>query len=229
MFYYTQWNYTSTDAASFARLERRRRFVLGKLLNLVPPSQLQAHDTLTTYLRQRNFSEDYVAVHSRGMDGECTWRVGPNLTDDECSMHPSYIQDLLRPHYANLSNIPIVVISDMQMIQTLLRLKQDPELGPNVIIAALDLPDIKRSLVSDMMMAVKSKVFIGPRVSSMTVIIGQMRVALGADTQTNKVFVRESTSASVASGAEKYEVCGDCIFYCNSTTSNICGFKAIYA
>ena len=239
MFYYMQQNYqqnssivTAKESRPFDRLEQRRRYVLGILLKLVPPPHWEAYEALIAYIRQQNLPEDYVVVHSRGLDGQCQWRVGPDLADDECHMRPSYIRELLRAHYTDPTMQPtIVVISDMQQKEHLIRLKQDPELGPNVIIPAVDLPRVKHSLVGDMMIAAKSKVFIGPRVSSMSVIIGQMRAALGADLQTNKIFVRESTSAasSAVTGDSKYDICGNCIFYCNNTDNSICGFRPINA
>lgn len=239
MFYYTQHNYqhcssivTAKESCPFERLEQRRRYVLGILLELVPAHHWEAYEALITYIRQHNLPEAYIVIHSRGLDGQCQWRVGPDLADDECHMRPSYIRELLLPHYTDPSSLPtIVVISDMQQKEHLIRLKQDPELGPNVIIPAVDLPHVKRSLVSDMMMAAKSKIFIGPRVSSMSVIIGQMRATLGADLQTNKIFVRESmpTASSMVTGDSKYDICGKCIFYCDNTASRFCGFRPIYA
>ena len=66
----------------------------------------------------------------------------------------------------------------------------------------------------------------------MSVIIGQMRVALGADLETNKIFVRESVASTSTAltivDDNKYDVCGKCVFYCNTTATSICGFQPIH-
>jgi len=128
--------------------------------------------------------------------------------------------------------MPIVIISDMQQKQTIQRLVNDPEIGPNVIVPAFDLPNAQRTLVSDMILAAKSSIFVGPRVSSMTVIIGQMRAAQGASLETNKIFVRKTNSSTILSSftvVGDYEICGECIFYCNVTATDMCGHKPVYA
>ena len=76
----------------------------------------------------------------------------------------------------------------------------------------------ERTMLSDMMIAAHSDIFVGVRISSMACIIGQMRVALGHDPQTNFIYVDEDL-----------HICGECIFFCNETVTNLCGKNIVYA
>jgi hypothetical protein len=81
-------------------------------------------------------------------------------------------------------------------------------------------------VVDDMMLATMSDYFIGPRVSSMSLMIGMMRVAaMGADPQTNLIFVKERVSIFGFLGPVQYTVCRHCVFYCDPTISDICGAR----
>jgi len=216
-----------------SRLKERRVSVLGRLLSLVPSTKLDGYERVMHQIRQRNLGETYVTIHVRALDGQCKARVGPHIIPHECFMHPVYIKTLLTPHFgSDLHRVPIVIISDMQMQFALKMLQEDPDIGPNVIIPQLGFQSTmttRQSVVSDMMIAARSHVFIGPRVSSMTVIIGQMRVALGADPATNLIYLKQQNTPHEEEEEDVFDVCGDCVFFCNQTEPGICGVRPIYA
>jgi hypothetical protein len=228
-YYYTR---QYIDPSTAIRLEHRRRLILRKIFSHISVSNLQTLETLQEHLQKRSMGNNYVAIHIRTLDGQCARRVGPKLPKDECKMDPSYIKALLRPHYEDLSQVPIVIISDMQSPAIPERLKADPEIGPNVIVPVWDFPanfkSWKSRVQDDMAVAINSKFFIGPRGSSMTVMIGLARVALGADLLSNLIYV-EAKKSPVEEAQESYEICEKCIFHCNKTISDICGEYPIYA
>lgn len=227
-YYYSKKNLQSL---SLARIARRRKMILRKLISIMPKKQFQRFDMLTTYLKEQGLGGKYVTVHLRSLDGQCGQRVGRRLPSDECTMNPAYIKRLLEPHYTNVSQVPIVVIHDNKSNLYLRYLMQDPAIGPNIIVPAhpswnFSVPKAS-SVVQDMMIAARSEFFIGPRVSSMSVMIGMMRVAMGANPDTNLVYVRERKPFLFNAS---WEVCGECIFFCNSKVhSRMCGASPIYA
>lgn len=224
-FYYSRDN---KDLISPSLLKIRRKLILEKLLSMLPNNRFERYNMLQTHLKERGLGENYAAIHLRSLDGQCVQRVGSKLSPEECDMEPTYIKRLLRPRYTNLSQVPIVVISDMQRKQPLQKLVSDPEIGGNVIVTSWNFPPAPTAtaIVQDMMIAAKGDFFLGPRVSSMTVMIGIMRVAMGARPQTNLVYVREKRPLFSDSS---FEVCEDCIFYCNGQENDICGKSPVYA
>ena len=135
-------------------------------------------------------------------------------------------------------NIPVVFISDGQRREVLSHLQQDPDLGHRLIVPKTTLSSNNKNiggydqLWSDTFLALKSAAFVGPRVSTMSTMIGMARVLLGADPSTNYIHVirRELPPASpdVASMKNQlehpiFDICTDCIFYCNVTKSALCG------
>jgi hypothetical protein len=228
-YYYSRDN---LDSITPSKLARRRKLILRKLISLVPDNRLDKLNHLKNYLKKRGLGGRYVTIHKRHLEGQCRDRVGPNLVPYECDMDPSYIKDLLRPYYGlNLSRVPIVVISDMQQIEPLEKLLSDPEIGSNVIISSSAFPRSSPAtdVIQDMMVAIHSDFLIGPRVSSMTLMIGMMRVAMGAHPRTNLVYVREKKEKRfLVFEKSSFEVCGDCIFFCDGRNNTICGKSTVY-
>jgi hypothetical protein len=118
------------------------------------------------------------------------------------------------------------VISDMQNRTIIDDLLNDSEIGRHVIAPALDSKFKKTDVASDFVIAAMSDIFVGTRVSSMAVMIGVTRVVLGADPQSNYVYVKQRPSNSTN---QQFEVCGECVFFCNGTESTLCGNGEIHA
>ena len=200
--------------------QKRRRLTLWKtLLDNVSASNLEAHTTIVEQIQTMSGTgglsllnnDTYLAIHVRSLEGSCTGALGDLVPADECGMSPTYIKRILRSR-SLLGRMPVVVISDMQTPDTIAALENDEEIGKMVIVSR------ERTMLSDMMIAAHSDIFVGVRISSMACIIGQMRVALGHDPQTNFIYVDEDL-----------HICGECIFFCNETVTNICGKNIVYA
>jgi hypothetical protein len=109
-------------------------------------------------------------------------------------MDPEYVQSVLALN--NLSNTTrILVLTDHQDEQSLMRLEQYFENRTHVS---------NGSVVEDML----ADLFMGTRVSTMNVIIAQLRVSMGKDPLTNYVYVSPRDGGG-------WDVCGDCIFGCD--------------
>jgi len=161
----------------------------------------------------------YMVVHSRWMEGQCITKLRDAPSQEECYMEPPYIKRILRSQ-GLLGRVPIVVISDMQKTESLEALRTDPDIGHLVIVPALDeaFRTTNSTVTGDMVLAAYSDAFVGTRASSMAVMIGYFRIALGADPESNYIYVDQSSNAK-----ENVLVCGECIFFCNkSVTPAIC-------
>lgn len=102
-------------------------------------------------------------------------------------MSPSFIKRLLEKHvHFNRNNMPIVVISDMQNRTVLELLKQDSEIGPRLIIPALDFKE-QGNVTTDFFVAANSAYFVGTRLSTMAIKIALARFVTGKDPNTNLV------------------------------------------
>ena len=176
----------------------------------------------------------YVTIHSRWLEGECERRVGDLLpAKDECWMTPSYIKDIIAGinsggngnggkgndgedtdlsignNNINQPPIAIVFISDGQNKDVLINLKNDPDIGPSIIVPR-DI--IERSNTNnqksksktyddivlwwtqpwnDMMVAIHSDIFIGTRSSTFATIVGMSRIAIGKDPKTNYIYTEQ--------------------------------------
>jgi len=178
----------------------------------------------------------YVSIHVRSLEGSCIRRLGSNVPIDECQMSPSYVKEILRP-LGCLGTVPIVVISDMQNNATIHSLKKDPELGPWIIVPTWDLQSNNNQteghelVWQDMVLAAMADVFIGVRVSSMSVIIGQMRAALGFDLSTNYIYTHSEKIGFPTNESRqlRWSVCGECIFLCDEAIYSRCGRRKILA
>ena len=91
--------------------------------------------------------------------------------------------------------------------------------------------------ISDMLIASKSDIFIGAKASSTASLIGAIRVALGADPESNYVHVKQTDAFydddddGAVPNEEKtpeLHVCGDCIFLCDDPNSSLCRNGATY-
>lgn len=155
----------------------------------------------------------YMVVHSRTLEGSCPQRLGTKLPQDECYMSPAYIKRLLQS-VGLLGRIPIVVISDFQNRNIIKLLQQDAEIGKDVVVPSLDIHGWTNDThpATDMMIAIQSNVFVGTRVSTMALMISLARVVTDKDPSTNLVYVDRELN-----------VCHECIYYCNSKQTTICG------
>jgi hypothetical protein len=198
-------------------MQRRRRF-LGTIFGL--PNQCSL---LQRLLKERlGGSSEYVAIHIRTLEGGCTSVVPPPY-ERECLMNPDYIRSILAA--SNSSKLPIVVLSDMQNTSLITRLQE--EFGNQVIVPAWEFVGINYTVIDDMMVAAKSKVFVGTRVSTMAVIIAQLRVLLyGHDPLSNYVYVYPANDTH-----PEPIVCKHCAFICSKEqiADKLCGLNGIIA
>ena len=146
----------------------------------------------------------YVTVHSRWLEGSCVRRLGGGLPPDECYMTPSYVKRVMN----GTIDRHIVYISDGQNPDTLRRLREDPEVGPALIVAG-DVADaamgrstangrVNRTTTarvldfpqpwSDISVAIMGDAFVGTRVSTFAVMVGLSRVVLGMDPGSNFLY-----------------------------------------
>ena len=89
-------------------------------------------------------------------------------------MPPSYIKKILAPQ-GMLGCIPIVIVTDLQQRKVLDALRNDSEIGPCVIVPALDRTIFAASsstAQNDMVLAANSAIFVGTRASTMSKMIG---------------------------------------------------------
>jgi hypothetical protein len=197
---------------------QRRRRLLGTIFGL--PNQC---NLLQRLLKERlGGSSDYVAIHIRTLEGGCTSVVPPPY-ERECLMNPEYIRSILAA--SNAAKLPIVVLSDMQNTSLITRLQQ--EFGKQVIVPAWEFAETNYTVIDDMMVAAKSKVFVGTRVSSMAIIIAQLRVLLyGHDPLSNYVYVYPANDTH-----PEPIVCKHCAFICSKEQRNdkLCGLNGLIA
>jgi len=200
-------------------LKKRRALILGPLFSNPSQTKMKGYHRLQKHLEAMAAADEqllpgkYMAIHSRSLEGSCQQRLGNKLPGDECDMSPAYVKRLLQK-VGFLGRAVIVVITDMQNEQVTLLLKSDPEIGKHVVVPTLDIAEWKNETLpaTDMMIAIKSDAFAGTRVSTMAIMIGIARVATGKDPQTNLVYVDSDLN-----------VCEECIYYCNSNKTSICG------
>eukprot|EP00536_Pseudo-nitzschia_multiseries_P009264 jgi/Psemu1/288342/fgenesh1_pg.254_\ len=225
-------------------IQRRRHLVLGQLLqHCVPERNLVLYNAVRDLVDKRwsiygnSENKGYVTVHSRWLEGECYKRIGEFLEKDECWMTPSYIKDIM----GGSIDRPIVFIGDGQKEEVLRNLKNDPDIGPALIVPEEDVvltdgADF-RSLPqpwNDMMIAVMGEMFIGTRASTFATMTGTMRVMRGADPSSNFIYTTRYTSKgldSLAAGEKQtdaIEICEDCLFFCDGKQSNICGHEVVF-
>lgn len=228
---------------------RRRRLILGQFFSHVNERHFDDYNTLKSQLTQstmndepwNDIGENYVALHAHSLDEQCEFS---NIPDEECVLNPEYIKNILRPLHL-VGRIHIVVIGETANENALVALQSDPDIGQNVIIPAwedvVSIPGSIDSQISDMMIASKSDIFIGTKTSSTASLIGAIRVALGADPQSNYIYVKQidpsydddyNTDDGVVVGEEdktpEMHVCGDCIFLCDDPNSSLCKNSATY-
>jgi hypothetical protein len=224
------WNKMTVE-----KLWKRRNLVLGQLFQNVAARNLVAFHKLKEYLAEElkqkyNGAEDddgiikYAVIHSRWLEGQCEDRLGAQLPTHECWMTPQYVKEIV----GTPVKYPIVFITDGQNEKVLPMLRDDPDIGPHLIVPK-ELPSLRRLYshfqqpISDMVIAINSEIFIGTRISTMAKIVGITRVILGADPATNYVYTQEGEEEGT------WEVCEDCIFLCDYSKSNLCGEEAVYA
>jgi len=157
-------------------------------------------------LVEPNGSVPHMAVHSRWLEGSCLERIKNTPSKDECHMPPSYIKKILASQ-GMLGRIPIVIVADLQQRKVLDALRNDSEIGPCVIVPALDRTIFAASsstAQNDMVLAANSAIFVGTRASTMSKMIGVWRIAAGADPQSNYIHAKTTANGTL-------EVCADCI------------------
>jgi hypothetical protein len=114
------------------------------------------------------------------------------------------------------------------------RLQNDTDLGPLIVLSNVNTltlpPGVNATTMeqpfNDMMLAIKSDIFIGARQSTLAVTIGQARHINGADPQSNVIYVgvREPQGARAAnSTTEDIKVCSSCVFLCDRQKSDMSG------
>ena len=218
-------------------IENRRRMVLGQLFSHgVADRNLISYNVVRNYIEKqslvkinnKNEKMKYVTIHSRWLEGECERRVGDLLPKDECWMAPSYIKDIM----GGTIDRPIVFIGDGQNEEIIKNLKNDPDIGPALIIPQDIVPDDVEILWwtqpwSDMMIAIMGDTFIGTRASSFATIVGISRVVRGADPASNYIYT--SRGNSTIDEETEIEICEECLFLCDKDQSNICGHDVIYS
>jgi hypothetical protein len=200
-------------------LKQRRNLILGPLFRNPSAEKMQGYHMLKQHLAGMAAANDkllpdtYMAVHSRWLEGTCRQRVGNLLPHDECTMKPGYVKRILEK-MDMLSRVAVVVITDMQNEQVIELLKNDTEIGNHVIVPALDIKGWSNDAhpATDMMVAIHSHAFVGTRVSSMALMIGLARNAIGKDPLTNFVYVDKDLN-----------VCQECLYYCNAKRTSLCG------
>jgi hypothetical protein len=213
MFYYD-----TTRAPKEVVFQRHKVFFSSLFGKHVSKRNLDGYHAVQELLRQHyNRSDDrqqinYTVIHSRWLEGSCVKRLhswmGPDFPEDECYMYPSYIKAILGAPIVQ----PIVFITDQQNKKTLTDLQNDPDIGPMMIVQndVMKSPKMRKHgdndlyyVLNDMLVAIMSDTFIGTRVSSFAQNIGKIRVFLGADPESNYIFVKRSGST--------IKNCGECL------------------
>mmetsp|Transcript_20906 Transcript_20906/g.39084 ORF Transcript_20906/g.39084 Transcript_20906/m.39084 type:complete len:237 (+) Transcript_20906:2-712(+) len=227
------------------QLEKRRRMLLRPLFLHVADRNLLQYDMLQEYMEKKITAKGgiakhpikYAAIHSRWLEGSCERRVGDKLPKDECWMSPEYIKEIL----GDTIDHPIVLIGDGQNEEVLRRLRSDKVIGPHLIVPE-ELPriraiDNREQPVSDMVVGINADIFIGTRVSTMALMVGMIRVILGADPVSNYIYVHRDKKPLISlpegdiprSPTQTLSVCKECLFLCNISKSDICGHESLYA
>jgi len=211
-------------------IKKRRQAVLGALFQHgIAERNLVLYHVVLDYIKKRqifrnetNQKIEYITVHSRWLEGSCERRVGRLLPKDECWMTPSYIKDIM----GGTVDKPIVLIGDGQNKEVIDKLKNDTDIGPALIIPGDIIPDgvevsPRTQPWSDMMIAIMGDAFIGTRVSTVATMVGVFRVVTGADPASN--FIYTSRTSSSFNEQTNVEVCEDCLFFCDTDQSDMCG------
>jgi hypothetical protein len=194
---------------------QRHKFILSSLFQkYISKQNLDGYHAVQKELQRFNVSKQddqrqqkhikYTVIHSRWMEGQCYWRIerlyGKHHPKDECHMYPSYIKAILGTPILQ----PIVFITDGQNNQTQIDLQRDPDIGPMLIVQS-DLMNSPRMndeaendlyyVLNDMLVAIMSDTFIGTRVSSFANNVGRIRRYLGADPESNFIYVEINGTA----------------------------------
>jgi len=167
---------------------------------------------------------DYVVIHSRSLEGGCEIILGERLPKDECWMSPSYVKRVM----GGTVDRPVVFIGDGQNRTVLENLRNDPDIGPALIVAD-DLVAAYGIEVnqpwSDMVVAWNSDLFIGTRVSTFATVVGVSRVLSGADPASNYLYTNRTIDDR--QGVD-IEVCESCLFLCDEDETHLCGHEPLY-
>jgi len=172
----------------------------------------------------------YATIHSRWLEGNCEKILGKYLPPgqalppDECYWE-THVKRILRQSSV-LGQIPIVVITDMQNKRIIKLLQDDPEIGHDVVVPALELNLSNKFPGIDMMIAINSDVLLGTRMSTMAVMIGLVRVLQKKDPESNFIYIKDSKETDRPD--HFFDVCTECIFFCNRTESPICGSETVF-
>jgi len=213
----------NASLSSPEQMKQQRNWVLDSLIWRFAKQNLQGLELLQSHLQgtskldgnvlvRPGGSVPHMAVHIHWLEGSCMSRIDNLPSKDECHMTPSCIKRIFGSQ-GLLGCIPMVVIADLQQEKNLDALRQDAEIGPPVIIPALDMTIFDSSgtgVGSDMVMATNSAIFARRRASSMSSMIGLLRVTAGADPKSNFIHVGVRADG-------KLDVCAECIFFCNKT------------
>ena len=130
--------------------------------------------------RKKNKGIKYTVIHSRSLEGEPgklllkRIAVGSGCDDRAAlDMEPSYIKSILKE--TDMLGHPVLFITDHQRPEILQKLRDDPDIGPNIRL----IPDEVSWVGGDITAAVMSSVFIGNPASTLSGFIAKSRVALG--------------------------------------------------
>lgn len=210
---------------SITSIQRRRELILGELFKRPSKIKMEGFYRLQSHLAGMAASNNhliprkYIVVHSRSLEGSCEVRLGERISHDECTMEPSYIKRLLQK-LGWFGQVPIVVITDMQSSGVIENLKNDFEIGNEIVVPSFDIKGLRQEThpATDMMIAVMSDAFVGTRISSMAKIIGLVRTLIGKEPQTNLLYMDKELN-----------VCEQCIYYCNATAVPVCGDRPVFS
>jgi hypothetical protein len=211
IYYYRMRNHVKT---SLEIIMQRRRRLFGALFG-------QRHCTLHKRVVQHLGTSDYVAVHIRSLEGGCSFVLPDRQHERECRMSPEYIREILVA--SNATNLPLVIVSDMQNTTIVKNIQSAFAVESVVVLVpAWDFVDTNYTVQDDMMLAARSSVFVGTRVSTMSIVVAQLRVCLyGKDPFSNYVFVYPNSTT----------VCPHCAFQCSKQEQKdgLCGLNHIIA
>ena len=130
--------------------------------------------------RKKNQGIKYTVIHSRSLEGDPGKHLLKRIAvgsgcDDRAAldMEPSYIKSILKE--TDMLGHPVLFITDHQRPEILRKLRDDPDIGPNIRL----IPDEVSWVGGDITAAVMSSVFIGNPASTLSGFIAKSRVALG--------------------------------------------------
>ena len=130
--------------------------------------------------RKKNQEIKYTVIHSRSLEGEPGKRLLARVAaasgcDSRAAldMSPDYIKSILKE--TDMLSHPVLFITDHQRPEILQKLRDDPDIGPNIRL----IPDEVSWVGGDITAAVMSSVFIGNPASTLSGFIAKSRVALG--------------------------------------------------